>query len=539
MNPVYEEQGYEQGWIAGAGSYGQAVVLRRWKDGLRCIAKECKMGSLSPTEKASIRKEAQLLSSFDHPNIVRFFDSFEVNDTLYIIMEFADGGDLQQQIDLQQDNRAAGQEEPWPEMHIMAWFLQLCLALKYLHDRKVLHRDLKSGNVFLTRGGIVKLGDFGLATTLANTVANAQTVCGTPYYFSPELCLNEAYNNKSDIWALGCILYEMCTLEHPFEAKNMKLLVKEILNGACNPLPPTYSQGMQDLLACMLERDAHQRLSIDGVLSTQFVQEWLVAIYGAITSDTESEAEAELMAEYIDWEASDPAASQHILKKPDVEPEVLKQKVAERFADKQDPTSVDDGPKTITNISNLRSVLKGPPLKSVKVVRQQDPFDSMPNLELESAAECYAGLPEERWAHERLRAHRGMAQVIASIVMDGAQCGCDGNFFSEETADFAGTLMSHMGQTNLWDASLEVGRDPGSIRSQPSVITSEQKAALRMFVEDDGISQDEEVDEELLQRLEAALEDKEASLSPLLAKLARAVLKTESCAAEGPELFSS
>eukprot|EP00667_Euglena_gracilis_P008018 EG_transcript_8104 len=465
------------------------------------------MGSLSPTEKASIRKEAQLLSSFDHPNIVHFYDSFEVNDTLYIIMEFADGGDLQQQIDLQQDNRVAGRYEPWPGPTVRT---------TYGADNS---------------HGIVKLGDFGLATTLANTVANAQTVCGTPYYFSPELCLNEAYNNKSDVWALGVILYEMCTLDHPFEAKNMKQLVKVILHGSYNPLPTMYSPGMHDLLAGMLERDPQQRLSIDGVLGTQFVQEWLVAIYGAIASDTDSEAEAELIAEFIDWEASDPAASQHLTKKPDVETEVLKQKVAERFADKQDPTLADDTPKDITNISNLRSVLKGPPLKSVKVVRQPDPFDSAP-IDLESAAECYAGLPEERWAHERLRAHRGMAQVIASIVMDTTQRDPDGEFFSEETPDFAGTLMSHLTHSTVFDTSLEVVRDPGSARS---VITSEQKAALRKFMDDDqdGISQDDEVDEELLQRLEAALEDKEASLSPLLAKLARAVLKTDG-GAEGP-----
>ena len=127
------------------------------------------------------------------------------------------------------------------EHEVMAWFVQLCLAMEHVHGHKILHRDLKTGNVFLSRRGVVKLGDFGLSTVLANTLAVANTVCGTPYCFSPELCSNKDYDTKSDVWAMGCILYELCALQYPFEAPNMKKLVDVILKGEYARIPHGYA----------------------------------------------------------------------------------------------------------------------------------------------------------------------------------------------------------------------------------------------------------------------------------------------------------
>jgi NIMA (never in mitosis gene a)-related kinase len=101
---------------------------------------------------------------------------------------------------------------------VLNWFTQICLALKHVHDRKILHRDLKSQNIFLTKKGMIKLGDFGIARVLSDTKSKAKTVVGTPYYLSPEIIKSEPYSFKSDIWSLGVLLYEMCALTPPFNA---------------------------------------------------------------------------------------------------------------------------------------------------------------------------------------------------------------------------------------------------------------------------------------------------------------------------------
>ena len=114
----------------------------------------------------------------------------------------------------------AASKSPFPEEQVLDWFVQLCLAMKHVHDRKVLHRDIKSQNVFLTQNRkVVKLGDFGIARVLNSTVELAKTACGTPYYMSPEICDNKPYNDRSDVWSMGCLLYEMASLRCPFDAQ--------------------------------------------------------------------------------------------------------------------------------------------------------------------------------------------------------------------------------------------------------------------------------------------------------------------------------
>ena len=105
----------------------------------------------------------------------------------------------------------------------------MCLAIKHCHDRKILHRDLKTANIFLTKKEFVKLGDFGIARVLSNTRSNAKTVVGTPYYLSPEIIESSPYSFKSDIWSLGVILYEMCALVPPFNAQSLHQLAQRII----------------------------------------------------------------------------------------------------------------------------------------------------------------------------------------------------------------------------------------------------------------------------------------------------------------------
>eukprot|EP00057_Strongylocentrotus_purpuratus_P023351 XP_011677825.1 PREDICTED: serine/threonine-protein kinase Nek1 isoform X2 [Strongylocentrotus purpuratus] len=249
----------------GEGSFGKALLVKSKADGKEYVIKEINISKMKRKEKEESKKEVAVLRKMKHPNIVSYAESFEERGNLYIVMDYCDGGDLYQAI-----NRRKG--VLFPEDEIMDWFVQICLALKHVHDRKILHRDIKSQNIFLTRKGIVKMGDFGIARVLNNTMELARTCIGTPYYLSPEMCENKPYNNKSDIWALGCVLYETLTLKHAFEAGNMKNLVLKIIRGSYPPVSPRYSYEVRNLVAQLFKRSARDRPSINSVLKKPFVQ---------------------------------------------------------------------------------------------------------------------------------------------------------------------------------------------------------------------------------------------------------------------------
>lgn len=129
-------------------------------------------------------------------------------------MDYCERGDFQRRVKKAKDGNKC-----FPQAQILDWFVQLALGLQHIHDNKVLHRDLKTQNVLITRDNYVKIGDFGISKQLENTVQLANTSLGTPFYLSPEICLGHAYDYKSDSWMLGCVLYEMCTLKRPFEGE--------------------------------------------------------------------------------------------------------------------------------------------------------------------------------------------------------------------------------------------------------------------------------------------------------------------------------
>lgn len=214
------------------------------------------------SEREASLQEAKLLSALHHPNIVTCYESFTERGRLCIVMDYCSGGDLYQRLKAQRG-------VPLAETQITAWFTQLLLGLKHVHDRKVLHRDLKTQNVFMTADGSCKLGDFGVSKVLTGTTSLASTAVGTPYYLSPEICENRAYNHKSDVWSLGCILYELCTLTHPFEGASLKLLILKILRGIYPPVPGRYGKPLRDTVAQMLQKDPQMRPSVNDLLARQ------------------------------------------------------------------------------------------------------------------------------------------------------------------------------------------------------------------------------------------------------------------------------
>ncbi|XP_014645505.1 PREDICTED: serine/threonine-protein kinase Nek3 [Ceratotherium simum simum] len=251
--------GYEVLRVIGEGSFGRALLVQQESSNRMFAVKEIRLPK-SFSETQNSRKEAVLLAKMKHPNIVAFKESFEAEGHLYIVMEYCDGGDLMQKIKHQKGRL-------FPEDMILNWFTQMCLGVNHIHKKRVLHRDIKSKNIFLTQNGKVKLGDFGSARLLSSPMAFACTYVGTPYYVPPEIWENRPYNNKSDIWSLGCILYELCTLKHPFQANSWKSLILKICQGSMSPLPSRYSYELQHLIKQMFKRNPSHRPSATTLLS--------------------------------------------------------------------------------------------------------------------------------------------------------------------------------------------------------------------------------------------------------------------------------
>ncbi|XP_033744357.1 serine/threonine-protein kinase Nek6-like [Pecten maximus] len=247
----------------GEGAFGKVYLVTDKLNPTNQYAMKVINLSKSPEEERELAlKEARLLSDFKHDNILRYVESFEEAGALCIVTEFCDGGDLSQYLE-------GRKGKALQENRIVEWFREISSALSYLHGRKIIHRDMKTQNVFLTgTRKIAKLGDLGLAKVLERPNAKAVTFCGSPYYMSPELFACKPYDSKSDIWALGVCVYEMATLERPFDAMLMQQLVFKIVHGQLPTMPSgNYSPELITVMEKMLQKDSDDRPSADDLLN--------------------------------------------------------------------------------------------------------------------------------------------------------------------------------------------------------------------------------------------------------------------------------
>eukprot|EP00929_Paragymnodinium_shiwhaense_P067988 TRINITY_DN34174_c0_g1_i1.p1 TRINITY_DN34174_c0_g1~~TRINITY_DN34174_c0_g1_i1.p1 ORF type:complete len:508 (+),score=118.94 TRINITY_DN34174_c0_g1_i1:106-1629(+) len=261
------DEKYQRIKVLGKGSFGKAYLVHNTEANEKCVVKQMETMMMDPKERGEAVKEALLLKRMNHPNIVRFQEVFMTRKgRLCIVMDYADGGDVHQEIKRQEGNLL-------PESRILEWFVQTGFALRHVHGRKVLHRDLKTQNIFLMATGQVKLGDFGIAKVLDATKDYAKTMVGTPYYLSPEIIEDKPYNFKSDIWSCGVVLYEMTTLKHPFNAESLVILAGKILKDQYPPPDEGYSPELQSLIKSLLCKDASKRPLITEILAIPFLQD--------------------------------------------------------------------------------------------------------------------------------------------------------------------------------------------------------------------------------------------------------------------------
>ncbi|OHS97517.1 AGC family protein kinase [Tritrichomonas foetus] len=214
-------------------------------------------------QRAMLVNEVNILRKLQNPHIVRYMDRSVDKEMkiIYIVMEFCPGGDLQSLIRETRACRSYIRED-----QIWLSLSELAVALKDCHcgPEVILHRDIKPGNVFIDGDGHVKLGDFGLARSLTNDLAS--TYLGTPVYMSPEINAGLKYDEKSDIWALGCVIYEMAALMTPFQGTDQKVLKANIQSAQLQRFSSRYSDSLWNIVSWMLEKDPMKRPNVHQIL---------------------------------------------------------------------------------------------------------------------------------------------------------------------------------------------------------------------------------------------------------------------------------
>ena len=262
--------GFEIQEKLGDGAYSVVYKVKRKEDSNIYALKKVKLKGLTDKEKQNALNEVRILASVRSPFVISYKEAFieEESETLCIVMEYADKGDLYQKIvHLKKIGCLIEEIDAWKIL------IQMTRGLKSLHDLKILHRDLKSANIFLFSDGTAKIGDLNVSKVARKGLGYTQT--GTPYYASPEVWEEKPYDNKSDIWSLGCVAYEMLTLHPPFRAKDMEQLYNTVIKGQYKKVGSKYSQDMNDIIDFLLKVNPKDRPSCDEILKHPVIKKRL------------------------------------------------------------------------------------------------------------------------------------------------------------------------------------------------------------------------------------------------------------------------
>lgn len=266
----------------GRGSFGIVTAVQD-EQGNVFVVKQLDISCMNSKEKMNVINEIRTLIEVSvHPFIVRYKEAFLEDNMLYLAMDYCSEGDLSKCIKKNKEKNTR-----IPEKTIRRWLLQIITGLKFMHDKNLIHRDLKCNNIFLDEHERAKIGDFGLAKILEQT-EEANTLCGTIGYMAPEVCKNMPYSFPADIWSLGVILYELISLEPPFKSKNSNMLsiVHNICEREPTPLSGDYSEELTNLCYWMLKKNCEERPTTHDLIATEYLQGELRLLKQEILNNT-------------------------------------------------------------------------------------------------------------------------------------------------------------------------------------------------------------------------------------------------------------
>ena len=251
----------------GDGAYSVVYKVRRKEDSKIYALKKVRLQNLSEKEKENSLNEVRILASVKSTFVISYKEAFidENEKSLCIVMEYADKGDLYQKIcQFKKMGCLIDEVDVW------RIFIQMTKGLKALHDLKILHRDLKSANIFLFSDGSAKIGDLNVSKVAHKGLGYTQT--GTPYYASPEVWRDEPYDIKSDIWSLACVTYEMIALHPPFRAENMEALYNKVIKCQYGKISDRYSSDISEIIKLLLKVKSKDRPTCGQILKHPLVK---------------------------------------------------------------------------------------------------------------------------------------------------------------------------------------------------------------------------------------------------------------------------
>ena len=208
----------------GKGSYGTVYTVKSYIDDNIYVMKKMELNHLNPRQQVECYREVSILKKVDHKNIIKYYSSFLEKETLYIIMEYAELGDLYSLI-----KHYKKHSKHFSESDLWKISSEILTGLDYLHSHNIIHRDIKCLNLFITKDRHIKIGDLGVSTITSLGGMHCTRV-GTPLYLSPELVKQVPYDYKTDIWSFGCSLYHLASLDPPFTGNNLIVLGNNIVN---------------------------------------------------------------------------------------------------------------------------------------------------------------------------------------------------------------------------------------------------------------------------------------------------------------------
>ena len=251
----------------GKGSFGSVYLVRRKEDHKIYALKSVYLQKLNKKEQQNSVNEVRISASVNHPNVIGYKEAFweEKDNSLNIVMEYADDGDLQTKI-----NKMRKERTRFEENLIWSYSIQMIEGLKALHDKNIMHRDLKSANIFLVKDKYqCKIGDMNVSKVIKEKELLTQT--GTPYYASPEVWRDEPYSYKSDLWSIGCVIYELCNLKPPFKGKDLDELFMNVCKGKPERIYNTYSDDLWKMIQMLLEVDVKKRCDCNKFLNNPLI----------------------------------------------------------------------------------------------------------------------------------------------------------------------------------------------------------------------------------------------------------------------------